>query len=151
MPIEFDAISWLLVCYCISCDTPFPSQVFPVFLLVKSHKPRPGAGWLTSDVTYRRCWDVHWDSIWKKVNEPSKHTSFSQDFCCKIRLVYWLVVSTPLENMNVNWDNDIFNMENNPVMFQSPPTSMKYSYHPYQYHYSLSFSLSLLSDNDDKE
>ena len=36
----------------------------------------------------------------------------------------WLVVSNPLKNMKVNWDDDIPNSNGKiKVMFQSPPTS----------------------------
>ena len=36
---------------------------------------------------------------------------------------YWLVVSTPLKNMKVSWDDDIPHHHGKiKVMFQSPPT-----------------------------
>ena len=37
---------------------------------------------------------------------------------------YCLVVSTPLNNLKVSWDDELPKIwEHNPVMFQSPPTS----------------------------
>ena len=40
----------------------------------------------------------------------------------------WWFQPTPLKNMKVSWDDDIPNRwENNPVMFQSPPTSHLWS------------------------
>ena len=59
--------------------------------------------------------------------EDGGHDMFRQSHVCQIEIDWdsemnWLVVSTPLKNMKVNWDDE------NPygkiqVMFQSPPTS----------------------------
>ena len=65
----------------------------------------------------------------KKTN-PSKNHMIPCNSIHKIHMIpsslasfhFWLVVSPPLKNMKVNWDDDIPNWMKKTIMFQSPPT-----------------------------
>ena len=61
---------------------------------------------------------IHYPSFLNVINKDN-----SIHFIPKVMMT-WLVVSTPLKNMNVNWDDDIPNIwkNNSHVLFQSPPT-----------------------------